>query len=566
MKLNKADKIKLRSKLEELLNGIEFDPENRIYIPKGKLEQILFDYDSEHKCKIIGYKTDNLCKLDLSEISFENVDLYLSPINNLSNTNVNIDFSKLHFSLATGYANLYNVASFIDFTNVNLVGMSLAGASVDGEHNVFCFDKCNFTDTHMWSSFDNIKGYVEFRYCDFTGNYLSEPIEDHLSYFEKRNIRYRDCTFTNTCVTINTHYNFKDTVMCREIEKFRGCYIKSPDKKVPIFIKRKNELEHEKKCILQEYESFEERKIKEIIDAILMWGKYVSTEDGTINISENEKYKFNKNGIEKLRYQLVVALAGKTFDKKIKLPKKIMEMILFDRTVRDGNTIKSIALHGDIAKLFDYSEIDFENVSLDCKENVEKNHVVVSLNETANIDFSKTYEYKKDNQLVASYIDLRGVKLESKDMQALTKENIATFTRVNLEDADIQMNEYVNAFFFECNLTDVFLGSIQLDLNSKNCVFNDKLKFVDCNLRNTGVNLVDYESCTSEDFKKVYTDNNYFGCYVNGKLIKSFEDIEETKKDILLKYDKYSTNIINKTLSLVKKQIREKDAKQNETK
>ena len=73
MKLNQKDKIEFRNFLKEELQKIELGLE-KIKIPKEILEQLIFDINSETCAKKIAWSGDFLQKLDLSEISFDNVN------------------------------------------------------------------------------------------------------------------------------------------------------------------------------------------------------------------------------------------------------------------------------------------------------------------------------------------------------------------------------------------------------------------------------------------------------------------------------------------------------------
>ena len=559
--LKKDDKDELRKKLDELLDTIEFNPENRIHIPKGKLNTILFDYDNKEKCKVLGYKTHNLCKIDLSEISFDNVDLSVDGAKDLSNTNVNIDFSKLHYSLAPGYANLYRVAYAVDFTNVDLSNMNITDHPLDSEYVVFDFAYCNFKNTNIDLNFDGSRGSVRFRSCNFSDNCFELDEKFDVSYTKIENgdtVDFYDCIFTNSKATFKFNRPFENTDIKRGINSFRGCYLELPDRTV--YLKTLEELKKDKERTLLSYQEFELRKISKILEIIRTWDSICAqNENPEITYHDNDNgFKLNRESIEKLRFKIHSLISGKRFNRKIKLPNNLFEMILFDTTLdNEGNVCKKIALPGDITNLFDYSDISFEDVSLDCNETATKYDNMVVLNNTAKIDLSKTYEYKNKNQLVANCLFLNGADLLGANMEELTRINSAEFERVSFRDTSIQMNENVNASFVECDLSNVFLGNIQLDLDTKICHFNDKLSFKDCNLGNSGINLVGYNECSKEEYCNVYKDTNFLGCYVNGKLIKSLRENFETKKQVLLDYNKYSKNTINKTLSMVRKQIKD---------
>lgn len=191
-----------KSQKEELRREIEFEVRNLLDYQKLKLdtallEELLFDltFDSEKRtAKIPVWAGDFLQKLDLSEVSFEDVtwSVIRSKVLNFSNTNANIDFNKSYEYKRAGYVNIrdccfsftnlsnvdtskfrtcknsdfsytginFNGNSNIEFIECNLEGIDLSSFSINGISLVLSsilgntFDSCNLKNTRINISFD----------------------------------------------------------------------------------------------------------------------------------------------------------------------------------------------------------------------------------------------------------------------------------------------------------------------------------------------------------------------------------------------------------------------------
>lgn len=132
MRLSIKGKEKLRKKIEELLETV---PENlRIKLDKDLLEDLIFIKEKDKNgrtVKIIEWSGPFLSKIDLSEVSFDNVlwDLDViyervvdedTEITDLSNTNAVIDFKKSYEYLSDGHVSIdhHNLAN-VDLSNSN---------------------------------------------------------------------------------------------------------------------------------------------------------------------------------------------------------------------------------------------------------------------------------------------------------------------------------------------------------------------------------------------------------------------------------------------------------------
>lgn len=161
MKLNKEGKDELRARIIEQLKNV---PEGqRVHLDKDLIEELLFEEITIYgaldgyknspiigKGKIISWSGEFLQKIDLSEISFEDViwrnynfitepdkvqqpELFSSV--NLSNTNVNIDFSKSFEAKhpTDYYSNEVPVGTkgCVSISNINFSGVDLSQSNFD---------------------------------------------------------------------------------------------------------------------------------------------------------------------------------------------------------------------------------------------------------------------------------------------------------------------------------------------------------------------------------------------------------------------------------------------------
>ena len=247
MKLNYEGRQKLRKEVEKKLSLV---PEGeRIKLPKETLEELLFEVDIvklEHltktcKVKYLVWSGEFLRKVDLSEVSFDNIDWHANNCQgignhmsthkgylqygvdkiNLSGTNAKIDFKKSFDALYCEQIMIINC----DFSGVDLSNNVL---------DVNCFEifeigNCNFDDTKIKFCSDiNSESYPRcfflinssFKNVDFSNFTI---MADYLEQGEDYDIR--DSDFYNSGLNI--------------------CFDKKPNSEMLDFIK-KHQLTFEK--------------------------------------------------------------------------------------------------------------------------------------------------------------------------------------------------------------------------------------------------------------------------------------------------------------------------------
>ena len=568
MKLNNEDKIKLREELENYLSKIKFDPNHRIHIPLEDLETIMFDYDYKKKCKKIGYISGQLCKLDLSELSFKNVDLDTEEYKDFSNTNINFNINEcfINDTFMNGITISNMCLRNVDLSNINICNF----AEKYGIHKIV-FNKCKLENTKMpiFESPKEANSLVIFYDCNLMGTDLSK-VEMSLDKLETEHIKFSGyVNFRNSNITIDCdipeaikrgRFNFNMVQGCNVKYKDRITYIRTP-----------KEIKEEKQKIQSRYRYFAKTKKDKILLIVRLEianrfnaPKFIEY-DGS-----KDKFKLSKKDINKLREEVDKLLGVCFYDTtaRIKLPKQIIEMLLFDeKKDENGYICKTIGFSSYRKKYMstnidrlDFSEVDFSNVSLDFSKEYEKigEHLFLG-GINANIDLGKTYEALSGKDIYVKFVDLGGTDLSNNDLEKLTNVETpavvtsrkAIFEFCDLRDTKLKVTQKTNASFFHCDLEGVDLSKVVVDLEG---LESPRLKFTECDLIRTGLRMQSFGTPTEEEFEHVFRSCVYEGCYVNGKKVLDVEQIEAKKEEILNKYTEFAKEEKKRILSLVMKQ------------
>lgn len=227
--LSDEEIIKERKKLDIYLEHLNIKHDKRIYFSKKFLESILFDTfidKNGNKFKRIGFISKNLHKLDLSEISFDDVsfngedypNLDKKEFLNLSNTNAVIDFSKSYEYKTTGQ---------VVITSFDLHGTNLSNNNWhDLTQKCFGFIKnSNLSGTNTRLTDEGRKVYLKFNKTDLSSNDLSDISIGYESQISKSpEIAFISCIFTKS--GINIDYRGENKEIIREIVTspiYKGC-------------------------------------------------------------------------------------------------------------------------------------------------------------------------------------------------------------------------------------------------------------------------------------------------------------------------------------------------------
>ncbi len=201
--LYKDREARERERMRRYLASVELNHGERLSYDKDYLEALLFD--DENGMKRIAFKSHDLSKLDLSEVSFEDVsyngedypDLEEGEQIDLSNTNAFIDFSKSYEYKTTGRV---FITSF-DFHGTNL--------SLNNWHDLTqkCFGfikNSNLSGTVTKLTDEGKKVYLKLNHVDLSDNYLEDISIDsatHISKFPE--ITFISCNLDRTGINIS---------------------------------------------------------------------------------------------------------------------------------------------------------------------------------------------------------------------------------------------------------------------------------------------------------------------------------------------------------------------------
>lgn len=268
MKFNKMAINELRDMLEDKLTNVETKEEKRIQFDKELLEVLIFDtykLDDGLTVKVPVWTGDFLSKLDLSEVSFDNVSwddsivsdhFHNNKVNyaiDFGNTNAKIDFSKAY----------WEKDKLKKLCNCNFMGLDLRSSNTD---IIELFTGCNFShaliyiysSTHLLEKFNN---------CDLFGVNLSPIIIDNATDM---------LNLLNECNIRGTGINFDGIDFLGYELKIRralssgdlvGCYING------VKMLTNGEKQKIKNEQIAEYKQLQEKTKKYILDTIAEYKK-----------------------------------------------------------------------------------------------------------------------------------------------------------------------------------------------------------------------------------------------------------------------------------------------------
>lgn len=312
----------------------------------------------------------------------------------------------------------------------------------------------------------------------------------------------------------------------------------------------------------------------------------------------------DKKEIEQLRDSIKQKLENSKFEGRIKIDKDVLEQLLFDSyTVgvygsEKGQTYKPVKLpvwSGEFLQKIDLSEVDFSGVlwvpayeaenlvdGLD-RQKYQIDDIDYS-NTNANIDLSKAFlfktkrhDFEKSEDIDAELIHIVGCNFENVD---LSKSNLdgklihiidVDFENTNIKFNNTNMNPkngYRDGSIESCNMNHTDLSNLTVPFLpmmdplmggsggqsfSLNSCKNSGLKIV-CNeewLTDYAKDLFDNFDTSEkveiffECMRDFFDENDFVGCYFNGTLIESKEQLIElstnTMKKLIDDYKKTTT-------------------------
>lgn len=277
MKLNNKDRRILRKNIEEKLNEMPMDSE-KVKLNKDVLEQLIFDeMTADLKDGITSFKYpvwtgEQLRKLDLSEVSFDNVfwgadnafysiikgkEFFESKLTkegtiidenkyliDFSGTNVNVDFSQ---SLDYKITNK-NCDSQLQLYFVNFADVDLSNSNMDLFDSVF-FQKVNLSNT---KAIINIDDASEIYYSNLDNTNLKDSVLSSIENLETS-------TYRNSGLRI---FGRKELAKMIKNHSLDGCMVNG----VKILSEEEKKIKRQEQ--LEEYKNYKTKLQEEINDSI----------------------------------------------------------------------------------------------------------------------------------------------------------------------------------------------------------------------------------------------------------------------------------------------------------
>lgn len=265
--------------------------------------------------------------------------------------------------------------------------------------------------------------------------------------------------------------------------------------------------------------------------------------------------KLNEEGKQQVRDSICRDLKGLSSDKKIKFDKDLLEELLFFRVKYDTDKyLKLPVWSGEFLEKLDLSEVDFSDVSYSMlfdvytdksnsqfddiykliNEKVPNNYIksaIYYVNTNANIDFKKSFEYKRNGVIRIHGCNFTGTNLSNNEIDDTFDIIHGYFYGSNLKISTIRNNSSAQSSDF----TGVNLSYYDVDVQK---VLNSSYPFHNSIVRNTGINIfsVSRDMECLDEFLSQYYAGRFDGCFVNGVYIKSQEELSKSKEGLRRNY------------------------------
>ncbi len=225
--------------------------------------------------------------------------------------------------------------------------------------------------------------------------------------------------------------------------------------------------------------------------------------------------------IVEIRESVVEELKNVPEGTRIKLDKDLLENLLFEKIVinKSQNKVAKIPVwSGEFLSKIDLSEVDFENVSwsftwwirdgnnpfedisdadlFGLTGKIDCDAEIIYKNTNANIDLSKSFEFKEKGD-----IDVGGVDFENTQL-SIGNAKTVYFSGTNLKGTNVDLRGASSIDGVGSDFTGIDLSFMTVD--SKSLFLGDV--FCSCNLSNTGINV---------NFENTYDFANLIGCNFN---------------------------------------------------
>ena len=256
----------------------------------------------------------------------------------------------------------------------------------------------------------------------------------------------------------------------------------------------------------------------------------------------------------KLREEIKKKIKESSSTKKIYIDKDELEYLLFD-TVNTKCTIrkKYLVWSGPFLSKIDLSEIDFNDVEWNINDEYYVKNSIKSIDlirTNANIDFSKSFDYKEHNSLNISFCNFKGTNL-SKSFKSIEFDKLKEIsnscfknTKLNININNFKNTRIYNNDFSECKF--------------ENCTIDESVltKYPNNNYSNSNIRIKAQE-LTENLYKNIYECGYLDNCYINDKKIDSSVIIDDKAREYTNKRTK------NEYIKEYRKTLQERLSKRN---
>ena len=312
--------------------------------------------------------------------------------------------------------------------------------------------------------------------------------------------------------------------------------------------------------------------------------------------------RLNIEDKEELRNEVEKVLLSTPGEERLFMPKEILEELLFDEVTYNSGRKQRVKLpvwSGDFLKKLDLSQIDFTNVSWALLIQDDRDvYATFRMHSDKNFFDKIKHHYNKPNYEGVNYSGTNAKIDLSKSFEALAFGEImlidCNFSRVdftgvdlsklrlikncNLKNAKIKIPAEVFAKTLivpNCDLQGIDLSDCTLDLYE---LCSHGGNFEKINFKDTGLKIIldkryndliypPNEPNTSymiwkTRLRKSIKYKKFEGCYINGILIKSNEQRQETIEEKKKEYEDYKNSKFGSVISDLKEQQRKIKIKQ----
>ena len=290
--------------------------------------------------------------------------------------------------------------------------------------------------------------------------------------------------------------------------------------------------------------------------------------------------KLSTKSKDELRNLIEESVTNIPEDLKLQLDKKILEDLLFETITIDkekGIILKLPVWSGNFLKKIDLSQVDFTNVSwailnstpicsmsingitiddrvyerisrirkniIEKNEELQNEYITIYSGTNANIDLTKSYE-----ALHKGVIDIRACDFSDFDFSKidLSETTEVYLDAVNISRTNLVIPSNVELLAYASDLEGIDLSS--RTINARGYFRYDTSRSLSkCNLKNTDINIIlNPDDFKDDDWKEEFNktmNEDWIGCYVNGKKVLSNEEKRKIAQEQRKIYEKMIEDI-----------------------